>query len=452
MYATNRPAYSHNGMGLEHQQDAIEAIHCRYILTALTGNVDVEGGMVIGGPSKCIREPEMELPEMLSAEQRAKQLGSDRFKLMSWPGYELISENIKRVWGRPYVASFAACIGHAPTMYRAMLTGKPYPVRALITMASNPMVTQPNTKLVYEALKSLELYLVCDYWRTPSAELADYILPVASWLERPFFWSSMDSGILCGEEALPSVIPGEYEHKDDYEILRGLGIRLGQADYWPWETYEEALDYQLKPLGVTFKDFMARGGYDFPPNEYKKYERMGFATTTGKFELYSTVFEKLGYDPLPGYHEPAETPNSEPKLAKDYPLMLITGSRFYPMFHSEHFNIDSVRRRHPHPLVQVNPETATKLEIKNGDWVWVETLRGRVRMKCQHFDGIDPRVVHCQHGWWFPELPGEEPWLHGVWESNVNVLTADDPDRCNLLSGGWPLRTALCRLYKVKSY
>ena len=73
-------------------------------------------------------------------------------------------------------------------------------------------------------------------------------------------------------------------------------------------------------------------------------------------------------------------------------------------------------------------------------------------MKCQYFDGIDPRVVHAEHGWWFPELPGEEPWLHGVWESNINVCTDDDPDTCGKKSGGWPLKTALCKIYKVKSY
>jgi anaerobic selenocysteine-containing dehydrogenase len=102
--------------------------------------------------------------------------------------------------------------------------------------------------------------------------------------------------------------------------------------------------------------------------------------------------------------------------------------------------------------VQVHPETARKLDIQDGDWIWIETQRGRIRMKCQYFDGIEPRVVHAEHGWWFPELPGEEPWLHGVWESNVNVLTEDAPELCNKLSGGWPLKTGLCKVYKVKTY
>jgi hypothetical protein len=73
-------------------------------------------------------------------------------------------------------------------------------------------------------------------------------------------------------------------------------------------------------------------------------------------------------------------------------------------------------------------------------------------MKAKLFEGIDPGVVHCEHGWWFPELPGEEPWLHGVWESNVNVLTDDDPDVCDRMGGGWPLKWQLCKVYKAKQY
>jgi anaerobic selenocysteine-containing dehydrogenase len=339
-------------------------------------------------------------------------------------------------------------------MFRAILTGKPYPVKAVITIASNPMSTPANTKLVHKALKSLELYVVMDYWLTPSAELADYVLPVASWLERPHLndVGGQDCHLMAGEKALPSTIPGEYEHRTDYEILRGLGIRLGQEEYWPWENLEQAYDYRLKAMGISLQEFMDKGGVDFPTDKYNKYEEIGFATPTGKVELYSTIFEKLGYDPLPRYEESHENPFSTPQLAEEYPLMLITGGRFRPMYHSEHRNIDSLRKRRPHPLVQINPETARKLSIEDGDWVWIESPRGRVRMKCKYFTGIDPRVVHAEHGWWFPELPGEEPWLHGAFESNVNVLTDDDPDACNKLSGGWPLKTGLCKVYRCQMY
>ncbi len=448
----SKTLYSAHGMGLEHLQNAIDAVQARLIIAAITGNIDIEGGHYISGPPKCRSSTEWEAIGRLSPEQKQKQLGSDRFKLQGLPGFDLILENSLPVWKVPY--SVLTCVGnaHAPTAYRAMLTSEPYPVRAAISTHSNPMVTQGNTRLVYEALKSLDLYVVLDIWRTPSAELADYILPIASWMERPGFFEASDISFYGGEKALPSMVPGEYDHRTDYDIFRGLGIRLGQEQDWPWKDLEEVYDYNLEPLGITFKEFMDRGGFEFPPDEYKKYEKIGFATSTGKVELYSMVLEKLGYDPLPRFEEPFESPFSQPDLAKEYPFMLITGGRFIAMYHSEHRQIDFARKKHPHPLVQINPETAQDLGINDGEWVWIETLRGKIRMKCQLFKGINPRVVHCEHGWWFPELPGEEPWLHGVWESNANVLTDDDPDHCNPRSGNWPLRTALCKIYKAKQY
>jgi anaerobic selenocysteine-containing dehydrogenase len=317
------------------------------------------------------------------------------------------------------------------------------------------MVTMPNTKLVYKALKSLELYVVMDYWLTPSAELADYVLPSASWLERPCISTACDTAgfVAAGEAPLPSVKEGEYERRRDYDLWRGLGIRLGQEKHWPWKTLEEAYDYRLAPLGYNLKSFVAEtGGHASVAAGYQKHEQVGFATPTGKLELCSTILEKLGYDPLPRYQEPPESPLSTPELAKDYPLILTTGGRFQPMYHSEHRQIESLRKQHPDPIAQLNPETAAGLGIDDGDWIWIETPRGRIRQKCRYFNGIAPGVVHAQHGWWFPELPGEEPWLRGVWESNINVVTDNAPENCNPISGGWPLRALLCRVYKAKMY
>lgn len=446
LLSEHKPFYSWNGMGTEQLHNSVQAIHARFILAAITGSIDVEGGTYVGRPGKGRGVDETSAIDTLPLDQRNKQLGADRFKLQSFPGYDLISENTMRMLGKlPMGEQSAVASPHQPTLYRAMITGNPYPVRALIVHAHNPMVTQANTKIVYKALKSLDLSVVMDYWLTPTAELADYVLPVASWLERPDFM-----GDYGGEQALPAAMPGEYDHKTDYEIFRELGIRLGQD--WPWKNLEEVFDYLLKPSGLTFKQFMEKGNESIPHIEYKNYERTGFATTTGKAELYSTILEKLGYDPLPRYEEPPETPLSRPDLAKEYPLILIMGGRFRPLFHSEWRQIDSVRKLSPHPLVQIHPETAGNLGISDGDWVWIASPRGRIRMRCQYFSGIDRRVVHCQHGWWYPELPGEEPWLHGVWESNVNILTDDEPDHCNPINGGWLLKTALCNVSKAKHY
>ena len=201
---------------------------------------------------------------------------------------------------------------------------------------------------------------------------------------------------------------------------------------------------------MTLKQFIKeKMGFDFPKVQFKKYEERGFGTPTGKVELFSTIFEKLGYSPFPQYHEPPESPFSQPETAKTFPLILITGGRFDPYYASEHRQIKVFRKRRPDPRIQVNPETARSLGINDGDWVWIETPRGKVKQKCTYFEGISPKVVHAEHGWWFPEEPGEEPSLHGLWKSNINVVTDDDPDRCDPMNGGWPLRTGLCRIYPV---
>lgn len=189
MYATTKPGVIIHAMGLEHQANSIEAIHARYTLTALTGNLDVRGGEELRGTHPQLRkEFEIELNEKLSPEQKEKQIGAERFKLSSKYGYELITKTAKSSPGSSYIA-----FAHAPSVYQAMISGEPYPVKALVTVASNPLVTQTNVKLVYKAIKSLELYLVHDFWLTPSAEIADYVLPCASWLERPSIFSYWDS-------------------------------------------------------------------------------------------------------------------------------------------------------------------------------------------------------------------------------------------------------------------
>jgi len=448
VYAQNHPGCFCEGMGAEQLPDAIQALHARWILAGLTGNIDVPGGEELSGLYPNLRRPEEALPRVaLPRDQMEKQIGADRFRLFSYKAATLLATNTEKVWGKR-LGGFVA--GNAPSIYRAIISGKPYPVRAMITVSGNPMVTAANTKLIYKALKSLDLYVVMDFFMTPSAELADYVLPSACWLEVPFLYdkSGYFPAVHAGEAAVPSMMPGEYEHKDDYEVWRGLSIRLGKGELMPWKSREEYYDHLLEPTGYTHNEFVHGVRYGLKNLGFKKYEKVGFATPTGKVEFYSTILEELGYDPLPQFKEPAETPISDPELAKEYPLMLITGGRVREYFHSEWRQVKSVRKLRPDPIMQIHPDTAAKLGISNGDWVWIETVRGRVRQKAELFDGLNPGVVHAEHGWWFPELPGEEPWLHGVWESNINVVLNDDPDVCSQITGGWLLKTALCKVYK----
>jgi thiosulfate reductase/polysulfide reductase chain A len=449
MYATTKPAIIMSGVKTDQiGRNATQTTRAQCILRAITGNLDITGGERLGGTGdirKVIPDEEMELNGKLSAEQRRKQLGTDRFKLFTYPGWEAMLEYQKRC---PYVtvpsrASLTA--SHAPTLWRAILEDKPYPVRVLLVQANNPLLQATNSKLVYKALKKLDLLVVMDYFATPTAALADYVLPAADWMERPHLSTIQGSRhyITVGERA----VQPEYERREDYQLWRGLGMRLGQEHFWTWETLEEAYDYRLEPLGYTHAEFIQRVGGFRVPLETKKYEKHGFATPSGKVEIYSTVLKELGYDPLPDYEEPAQSPISTPELYKEYPLILTTGGRVRYFYHSEFRQIKSMRNSHPDPVVEIHPDTAASLGITEGDWVWLESPLGRIQQKAKLDSNLDPRVVHAEHSWWFPEDGGEEPSLHGVWKSNINVLIDDKLDHCDDIVGSWP-HMGLCKVYK----
>ena len=121
-----------------------------------------------------------------------------------------------------------------------------------------------------------------------------------------------------------------------------------------------------------------------------------------------------------------------------------------PMFHSEFMQTGiGSRDKHPDPLMDIHPDTAHQLGIAEGDWAYIETRRGRIKQKARYNTGILPNVVNCQASWWFPETEANEPNLSGVFECNANVLTLDDPEWCDELSGGWCNRALLCKVYKV---
>jgi len=136
---------------------------------------------------------------------------------------------------------------------------------------------------------------------------------------------------------------------------------------------------------------------------YCKYEAEGFQTPTGKFEISSSVMEAMGLSSMPLFREPPLSPVSTAKLAKEFPLILISGTKVRNFFHSEYRQIEALRKGNPDPLVEIHPATASSLGIHDGDWVWIESPVARVRMKAKLFEGIKPDVVNAQHAWWFPE-------------------------------------------------
>ncbi len=413
MYATIKPACIHWGVPTEQTINCVNYTRATTGLMAITGNLDAPGGnaLFVNPPTRTVSE--FARHKDLPPEQQAKRLGGDQFKL----GARVALINPKKAWD-------------------AILTGKPYPLKAGILCGSNPVVTRANAKEAYEALKKLEFLVVIDLFLTPTAELADIFLPSATWLEQNHVadnWKRHGyvlARVKCMEVG---------ECWQDHKIFMELGKRMGQQ--W-WPTVEDALNYLLEPSGLTWEQFKEKG-YLRGEMVYYKYKQRGFSTPTKKVELYSTILEKWGYDPLPKYVEVPESPYSTPHLLKDYPYILNAGLRTPTFFHSANRQIPWLREIRPDPIVEIHPETAKKHHIKEGQWVYISSPRGRIKQRAKLNPNIDPRVIVAEHGWWYPEIkdPG-----HGWDISNVNILTNNAYETLDPAMGSTNLRVCLCNI------
>jgi anaerobic selenocysteine-containing dehydrogenase len=219
----------------------------------------------------------------------------------------------------------------------------------------------------------------------------------------------------------------------DWIFWAELGKRMGYGDYFPWDIDDELYFTLLEPIGVTVEQLKEKpGGFFHHKREKQRYMEEGFHTPSGKVELYSKIMDDHGYDPLPTYHEPFESPVSTPGLAEEYPLILISGRRVGVYTQSQLRNVEVMRKRHPEPLVQINPDTAKGLGIGEGDGVIVETKRGRVEMKAQLSPDILAGIVNIPHGW------GQE--------ANANLVTSSED--LDPVSGFPAFKSMMCRLAK----
>ncbi len=437
LYAQSKPASIFTGLGIDHSGRTCTQTHRAIaILRAVTGNLDRPGASLLHERSDFIPEVELELSHLLPPAQRAKKIGRDLFPLPTYEGYERLSGftelHDKRLPAR-YLTS-----AHPHLTWQAMATGEPYPIRAMISMASNPMLTQPNTKMVYQALKGLDLSVSLELFMTPTAMLADYVLPITSSMEQPLVQTN--GGVANVAYGGPAAVSPLYKRRTDFDFWCELGKRCGQEEHWPWETLEHALDEVFAPTGLTWDAIADQGSYA-PENRYEKYEQAGFATPSGKVELFSTVLGELGHDPLPSYiHDDTDH--------DAHSIQLMTGVRKHPYYASEFRQLKRFRRTHPKPAAEMSPVTAHRLGLEEGDRIRIETSNGRIEHTLALAEML-PDMVSVEYGWWDPEQAAQEPLLGGVWEANANVLTSADTAECDPILGQWNYRSIPCQVSKA---
>jgi anaerobic selenocysteine-containing dehydrogenase len=446
LYAEAKPACIFLGQSLDQHTGTSQAIRAVTTLIAVSGNLDVQGGNVIYLPSRLAKNS-VELHEKLSPEQAKKRLGN-QFLLTDFEFTRLT---------------------HPPSGYKAILEETPYPVKAMLIMAANPLLTDPNSQQVRAALEKLDFLAVADITMSATARLADVVLPACTFLEQTYY-ATYDAGAYSKParpgllKLRPQVVPPLAESWPDWKIIFELARRLGYEEYFPWKDIEEAIDYELKPMGITVRDLrehpdgiqiqgpsflyqrfankglggkliikaMNRTVFRKYPQMYQKYKRLGFMTPSKKVEIFSELLQQKGCDALPVYHEPSEGPLGDPELAKTFPLVLTTGAKLEAYVHSQFRSVPSLNRHMPHNLAEVHPETASLFGIEEGDQIIIESPRASIQCQAKVTDGIHPQVVQL---------------FHGFEEANANLLTDDrafDP-----ITGSVPMRSSLCRIRKV---
>lgn len=381
-YADAASAAIEAGTGVEQNQNALSTTRALCILAAICGNIDRPGGDVIWEPSGLLGRRAFPNTQRLPPAQQAKRL---------------IGEH--RILG---MAGWA----HPGAVWSAILEERPYPVRMMLVFGSNLLVNYACSSRVYAALQRLEHLVVCDLFLTPTARMADLVLPVSGWLERAQIVEH--AHYVAARQQLAQI----GDCRSDEQILNDLARRLGLgAHFFP--SVEASLDQRLAPLGQTWEGLQR---LHYLPNQlrYHKYRDAGFPTRSGKFNITSGLLASLGYDALPTYRA----------LPRGRGAYILTSARSRYFFNSEFRNIERLRCREPEPVVELHPDAAAREDLREGDWAWVRTEAGEARFRVRFNDGLAPDVVYVSALWWYPELSFPESWRR----SNVNLLTSEESE------------------------
>jgi anaerobic selenocysteine-containing dehydrogenase len=302
-------------------------------------------------------------------------------------------------------------------LYRAIIEARPYRVRALVGFGLNLLLSHADAARGAEALRRLEFHVQTDLYLTPTAAYADIVLPVASAWER----EGLRVGFGLDQDACelvqfrPAVVPPRGEARADINIVFDLAVRLGLGeDFWHGDI-GAALDHHLAPSGLSLEALRANPRGIRVPLEtaYEKYRDAGFATPSGKIEIFSSLLPTIGEPALPEFRAPLAK-------ADGFPLTLTTVKT--PLYcHSQHRNLAQLRRLEPDPVAELSRGTAASRGIGEGDWVAITTPHGRVRARAQFNSTLADGIVAARHGWW-----------QACSELNLPGYDALDPDGANI--------------------
>jgi anaerobic selenocysteine-containing dehydrogenase len=400
-----RPVSYYAWSGHEHHANSTETARAMAMLYALTGSFDAAGGNVL---FPAVQAGSITGENLPAAKRLAPAIGVAERPL--GPAR----------WNHVSSRDF----------YRAVLEGRPYPMRGLIGFGANLLLAYGDPVRGRAALTALDFYAHADLFMTPTATHADIVLPVSSCFER----EALKIGFEISAEAQShvqlrqAIVAPPGEARSDTDVVLGLAARLGLSEHFWNGDVDAAYREQLGPSGISLEQLRAHpAGLRKPlTTQHFKYAARddkgnprGFPTPSQKVEFWSETFLDHGYSAMPDFVEPPMSPVARPDLAASFPLIL-TCAKPSLFCQTQHRALPGLRKRALDPEIELNPATASARGIRNGDWVEVRTPAGRMRARARFSTKLDPRVVVGEHGWW-----------QGCDELGVGDCDPFDPDGTN---------------------
>ena len=430
LFATEKPSSYCTWVGLEQDCDAMQtnrAVCCFY---ALTGQFDKRGSNVLFAttPTNPINGR-----ELLPKAQADRRLGIAQHPL-----------------GPPTDPGLV----QAAAVYRAILTERPYPIKALVLFGSDPLLGHGDPLHGKAALEAVDFYIHVDITLNPSAAFADLLLPATTCWENEALMPSFEiaEDTLNWAQLRPAAAKPVGESRSDMEIIFDLAQRLGLADQFFNGEVEAALKHQLAPAEISTQELrqnrlgvranVSTRHCKYAETDPRTGEARGFETATRKLEIYSTAFAKAGYPPLPVFETRVDDTDSR------YPLTL-TFYRLVQFCDEQHRNVPRLRRSFPEPFVELHPNTAKTEGIEDGEWILLQTANGKVKLKAKFNESLHPAVVTTVYGWWqacqLSKLSGYDPFSPTGANANLLIGNSDvDP-----ISASVAHRSQRCRIGKV---
>lgn len=404
------------------QTNSTSVLQAQCILRAICGYLN-HGENVFGPAVGAVTNSQLADFGRLSPKQRAKQLGQQAHPLLTFKASDLYKDATAR-FGVPYEPDILgeSCACAPSELFAAMRGEGPYPVKAIFCIGNNTVMSYAGQKGIVDAFMDQDLVVAYEHWMTPTAQLADYVLPGDMWAERDTLGPAFDVAPI--NVANRAFRPTVGECRNWYDVIKPLADRMGLAEDFPWKDACELYDWRLAPLGTTFAEVAKT------VTRMNNPVAMGqFVTPSGKVELASSVLADLGFDPLPSFEAPSD-PGAQ-KAAQEggnpYPYIAFAGFREKGSYNTNYHQMPKLRAKDPEPQLYINPADADAEGLQEGQWCFVESAYGKVQLMA-HLDDAQPQgSIRVPHGWWKPETQaGLDGDLSGACLYNDGMLMPDD--------------------------